>query len=335
MARLCIVPGKLQGIGGPASFQRKLTNGFIKRGIEVTYDLNDEPYDAVLLINATRQLVKLWQRKRRGIRVVQRLGGINWVHRYLQATFRAYLLAELRNLNMRFVRSLVADHVVYQSHFVSDWWGRKHGAPKVASTIIYNGVDLTQFHPEGARYQSKADVCILSVEGTQGADPFDIAVHLAQALEERGVQVELLIFGRTGDDTRSRLAEHSFVSFKGQIPSSELPFFYRGATFLIFADIIPAGCPNSVIEALACGTPVLGYRAGVLAEMLNDSAGRCVECRGDPWKGKPPGNLEGMVRAACELLGDRNRFQQGARSLAEERYGLDKMVDSYCAVLFG
>ena len=332
MARLCIVPGKLQGIGGPASFQRKLTNGLIKRGVEVTYDLNDEPYDAVLVINGTRHFARLWRCKTQGIRIVQRLGGINWLHRYLPVGFRGYLLAEIRNLNMRLIRSFIADHIVYQSHFVKNWWNRTHGARKVGSTITYNGVDLTQFNPQGPEYQSQAEVCILSVEGTQGADPFDVAVQLAQGLEESGLRIELLMFGNPWKDAQSRFAQYSFVNYRGPVRNSELPFFFRGATFLIATDII-AACPNSVIEALACGTPVLGYKAGVLPEMLNDSAGRCVECHGDPWKGEPPGTLEGMVSAACELLGDRDRFQQGARSLAEERYGLDRMVDAYVEVL--
>lgn len=328
---MCI-PTRLSGIGGPALFQRKLTTGLIKRGIKVTYDLDDVPYNAVLVINGTRQFATLWRRKKQGIRIVQRLGGINWLHRYLLVGLRGYLLGEIGNLNMRLIRSFIADHIVYQSHFVRNWWNRKYGAPKAASTIIYNGVDLTQFHSQGPKYQSWADVCIVSVEGNQGVDLFDIAVQLARGLKEKGLRIELLMFGNPWKDAQSRFTQYPFVNFRGPVPNSELPYFYRGATFYISTDII-AACPNSVIEALACGTPVLGYKAGVLPELLAESAGQCVECYGNPWKGEPPGNSEGMVRAALELIEGWDRFHHGARSLAEERYELDQMVNAYLEVL--
>lgn len=335
MARICIVPGKLQTIGGPTSFRRKLTIGLMQKGIEVTYDLDDEPYDAILVINGTRYLTKLWRCRRKGAKIVQRLGGINWLHRYLPVGFRGYLMAEIRNLNMRLIRAFIADHIVYQSHFVKNWWNKKYGMPKVTSSVIYNGVDLAQFNPQGPRYKSQADVCIISVEGTQGIDPFDIAIHLAQELEQKGLRVELLMFGNPWKNTQSKLAQYHFVKFKGSVPSSELPYFYRGATFYISTDILTAACPNSVIEALACGTPVLGYKTGVLPELLDDSAGRCVECYGDPWKGEKPGNLQGMVRAALELMANWDRFHYGTRKLAEEQYSLERMVESYCQVLLG
>jgi glycosyltransferase involved in cell wall biosynthesis len=333
MQRICIVAGKLQGIGGPASFQRKLTMGLEQRGIEVTYDLDDEPCDAVLIINGTRHITRLWRCKRKGIRIVLRLGAINWLHRYLKVGLRGYLMAEIRNLNMRLIRSFITDHTVYQSRFVKELWERRYGVLGKPSAIIYNGVDLVQFNPEGPRYQSHADVCIISVEGSQGADPFDIAIQLGLGLEERGKKVELLIFGKPLNNARSRFAQYPLAKFMGVVPNSELPYFYRGATFYVSTDILTAACPNSVIEALACGTPVLGYRASVLPEMLDGLAGRCVETQGDPWKGEPPGNDEGMVNAALELIDRENDFRYNARKLAEERYGLEKMVDMYVEVL--
>jgi glycosyltransferase involved in cell wall biosynthesis len=245
------------------------------------------------------------------------------------------LLEEIRNLIMRLIRASMADHIVYQSRFAKDWWERTYGKPEKGTSIIYNGADLAQFSPDGPRYQSKADICIISVEGTQGADPFDIAIQVGRSLEERGRKVELLMFGTPWNNAQSQLGKYPFINFMGTIANSQLPYFYRGATFYLSTDII-AACPNSVIEALACGTPVLGYKAGVLPEMLGDrSAGRCIECDGDPWKGESPANLEGMVNAALEIAKNTEPFRVAARRLAEERYGLDQMVDAYMEVLLG
>ena len=41
----------------------------------------DDPSDAILVIAGTRNLLPLWRARRRGVRIVQRLDGINWIHR--------------------------------------------------------------------------------------------------------------------------------------------------------------------------------------------------------------------------------------------------------------
>ena len=63
------------------SFQYKLADGLQARGIQVCQDLSDTPYQAVLVIGGTRALAGLWRLRRRGIPVVQRLDGMNWLHR--------------------------------------------------------------------------------------------------------------------------------------------------------------------------------------------------------------------------------------------------------------
>ena len=103
MNRICIVPGGM-GIGGPASFRRKLTAGLESRNIAVTFDLDDTPYDAVLVINGTRQLAKLLRCKRKGIRIVQRLGLPNNPRYHLTFGFKWYLNAIKPNWVMTFIR---------------------------------------------------------------------------------------------------------------------------------------------------------------------------------------------------------------------------------------
>ncbi|GIW50666.1 MAG: hypothetical protein KatS3mg081_0021 [Gemmatimonadales bacterium] len=81
-------------------------------------------------------------------------------------------------------------------------------------------------------------------------------------------------------------------------------------------------------------TPVLGYKLGVLPEIVDESAGYLVQADGDPFKGEAPGNVEGLVEAALALLDRRYEYSQGARTLAEKRFDLERMVDEYYKVLF-
>ncbi len=320
-------------IGGPSSFVRKMATGLERRGIGVTYSLADRLYDAVLVVNATRELGALWRCKHEGIRIVQRLGGLNWAHRFLPVGWRGFFLAEVRNLMMRFVRDYLADAVIYQSHFGKDMWERKYGSSPVPCAIVYNGVDLSLFSPDGTRYQSLAPNCLISVEGTLGNDPWLIAFQAAQRLIEQGKRVELLMFGAPSFGVEAKLRQYPFVNLKGLIPNAELPSFYRAATSYVSTDVI-AWCPNSVIEALACGTPVIGFRVGALPEMLGALSEQwCVEYGSNPWRMEEPLGIRKLADVIPKLQANQKDAAKAARQLAEERYGLEQMVDHYLEIL--
>jgi glycosyltransferase involved in cell wall biosynthesis len=89
-----------------------------------------------------------------------------------------------------------------------------------------------------------------------------------------------------------------------------------------------------VIEALACGLPVVSFDTGALSELVTGDAGRIVAYGGDPWRLDPP-DVDGLARAASELLGDLPRFRLAARQRAEAAFGLDDMVQAYLDVLLG
>jgi hypothetical protein len=89
LSRVCLVP-YARHVGGPASFQGKFAAGLERRGVQVCYSLDDLPYDAVLVVGGTRQLGKLRRARQQGIPVVQRLNGMNWLHRKLPTGVRHY-----------------------------------------------------------------------------------------------------------------------------------------------------------------------------------------------------------------------------------------------------
>jgi glycosyltransferase involved in cell wall biosynthesis len=103
---------------------------------------------------------------------------------------------------------------------------------------------------------------------------------------------------------------------------------------LLFSADINAACPNSVIEALACGLPVAAFATGALPELVTGDSGRVVPYGGEPWKLEKP-DLPALVNAAAEILDDQPRFRAAARQRAEEAFGLDGMIEKYLDVLIG
>jgi glycosyltransferase involved in cell wall biosynthesis len=121
------------------------------------------------------------------------------------------------------------------------------------------------------------------------------------------------------------------VRWHGVVPPDSVPSYNRSAHVLFSSDLLPA-CPNSVIEALACGLPVLAFDTGALPEIVKNDAGRLAAYGGDPWRLDPP-DLDGLAQAVAEVLGDRARFSAGARRRAEEFFSLDRMVQGYLDAL--
>ncbi len=117
------------------------------------------------------------------------------------------------------------------------------------------------------------------------------------------------------------------------MPHEQIPALDRSAHLLYSADL-NAACPNSVIEALACGLPVAAFATGALPELVTGDSGRLVPYGGDPWKLDKP-DIPALAQAAAEILQDQARFRMAARQRAEEAFGLDTMVDRYLDVLLG
>lgn len=344
--RVCLVP-RLSGVGGMVSFQARLAAGLAQRGIQVCYDLDDRPYAAVLVIGGTRHLAGLWRARREGLAVVQRLDGMNWVHRLKRTGLRHTLRAEYGNWLLALTRSRLATGIIYQSRFSKDWWERVYGPTPVPSRVVYNGVDLELFNPEGAHERPADCARLLLVEGSLmgGYETgLEVAVGFAEALDRRIRQdlpaaalngVELMVVGRVAEDLRQRWAQRSQVPLRwvGLVPGERIPYIDRSAHLLYSADV-NAACPNSVIEALACGLPVIAFATGALAELVPETAGRVVPYGGDPWKLEPP-DLLTLADAAAELLRGGERYRRAARSRAEAAFGLNEMVDQYVDALLG
>lgn len=347
--RVCVVP-LLSGVGGMVSFREKLLAGLNARGIQACRDLDDRPYRAVLVIGGTRQLGKLWRARREGVRIVQRLDGMNWLHRRLRTGARHYLRAEYGNRLLGFVRARLADRIVYQSQFSCRWWDQASGVVHQPSKIIYNGVDLKVFSPYEPQTPPADRIRIVLVEGSlMGGYELGLehAVRLAVGLtrqEELAHShnvVELMVVGRVPQDIQQRWeawaadeASHKVsIRWAGMVPHIDIPAIDRSAHMLFSADL-NAACPNSVIEALACGTPVVAYDTGALPELVTSESGKIAPYGGNPWNLDPP-DLEALIASAIQVLEEGERLRKGARAQAEDYFKLDTMVDAYQEVMLG
>lgn len=331
---LCFA-SRIEGHAGPAAFQSRLVDGLRQRGLVVSYLPDCRPGRPLLIVGGTRRIAQVWSAKRAGSLVVQRLNGMNWIHRRRRTGLRHYLKAEWSNWLLRFTRRRLADAVVYQSLFVRDWWEREAGGVEAESAVIYNGVPLEKFKPGGLSLPEDR-IRILLVEGNLGGG-YEIGLRWAMELaallrQQTGTRVEVAVAG--APSSKIQMAGHAAdSSWLGVLTPAEVAQEHQRSHLLFASDLHPA-CPNSVLEALASGLPVLAFDTGALSEILDEQSGVLVDYGSNPWNVDPP-DIAGLAAGAREILDNRPSLSEGARRRAEKFFGQQAMVENYIQAIEG
>jgi glycosyltransferase involved in cell wall biosynthesis len=164
---------------------------------------------------------------------------------------------------------------------------RNHGAAADRITTIPNGVDCTTFRPLD-RQETRRKLglpedakIILSVGELLELKGFHVLVDALPEIQKRFPGALLVIVGGPGRFGRDYTAEikrriqqqnlTSSVLLAGPRPHDELVRWYNAADVLALLSS-REGSPNVVMEALACGTPVVATPVGSVPDQLGDPA---------------------------------------------------------------
>lgn len=201
----------------------------------------------------------------------------------------------------------------------------------VASKVIPNGVDLKVFH-SADRVEARKDlgipvdakIVLFAANGIRKNIWKDYGT-LQSALAEiakTGAKVLCIALGDAAPPERIDDVEIRFVPY--QRDPKTVARFYQAADLYLHparADTFP----TTVLEALACGTPVVATAVGGIPEqVVEGETGFLV----------PVGDARAMAGRILNLLADeglRLRMGREAAEDAAQRFGLERMVEDYLA----
>lgn len=331
-----IIPD-VKGLGGPASFHQKFAAGAEKRGIKITYDLNHPDLKSVLVIAGSKHLDLLARVKKRGIPIYQRLDGMNWIHRKRFTGVKHYLRSEINNWILQTIRVRLASAIIYQSEFSNWWWSDQYGELDKPISIIYNGIDLEKYSPDWDNTPLQREIKILVVEGHL-KNGVEIGLYNAiRAIRDwdnyEGKPIKIQVASDVPQPIREKVNQMvpGRVTWLGVLPRAKIPEVMQKSDIYFSVELNPA-CPNSVIESLACGLPVLAFESGAIRELVDDSSGVIMPYGGDIWKLDPADTTQ-MTQSGSRILANVEAYRQHARKRAEEHFGLDGMVEKYLGML--
>ena len=149
-----------------------------------------------------------------------------------------------------------ADAVVAVSQFTKEETISLVGVPAERIRVIPNGVDAV-FTPDGPRVEGDYVLTVATLEPRK---------NLARAVEAAGIAgIELRAVGARG------WGGVDVPGWVGEVPDAELAALYRGARCVLYPSLYEGfGLP--VLEAMACGTPVVTSRGTALEEVAGGAA---------------------------------------------------------------
>ncbi len=218
----------------------------------------------------------------------------------------------------------------------SDWLMKKVQKSIVSQALIEarvipNGIDLSLFTP-GNREESRdvlglpkdSNVVLFAAHGIR-ENPWKDYTALRAAIEvlaskKNNRKLLFVALGDTGEEEKRENVSLRFVPLERR--ERVVAGYFRAADLYVHPARIDT-FPTSILEALACGTPVVATRVGGIVEQIEEGVtGYLVE----------PGDAHAIAHGIEQLLGDddlRRRMGVRGAEVAERRYDRKHQADEY------
>lgn len=186
--------------------------------------------------------------------------------------------------------------------------------------VVRNGLDLAQF--DMTQMCVNGPVRIIGIGSLLPIKRWDRLLMAAVALKRKKFSFVVDIAGsgplREPLEKQARdLGVLDCVTFRGH--TDDVPSLISTSTFLAHTSDVE-GCPNAVMEAMACGRPVVAMDAGDISSLVDDGQTGFVVRLGDDEK---------LVDRMATLINDRRlcqRMGEAGRIKAEREFGMDRLI---------
>ena len=155
-------------------------------------------------------------------------------------------------------------------------------APKQPIDIIFNGVDTKRFFPAFEKRPSAEFIITPGASRVTSRKGLRYLIEAVALLAPRFPQLRLKIMGDSDGNERTlldaivkELHVEDKVVFIGRVPREATVQYYQEASVFVLPSL-NEGMSNALLEALACGLPVIMTPTGGAAELIEEGKNGCI-----------------------------------------------------------
>ncbi len=144
-------------------------------------------------------------------------------------------------------------------------WGPKNDG---CHTTIVNGADREYFYPAGntMMLKPKAKIRCITTGYFRNLDQLEPIIKACDLLKEQ-MLMELTVLGPVDNPVLKDYLKREYIVHKTTSNIRILANALRSSHIFIYSHLNPP-CPNSVIEAVSCGLPIVSFDSGSMRELL-------------------------------------------------------------------
>jgi glycosyltransferase involved in cell wall biosynthesis len=206
----------------------------------------------------------------------------------------------------------------------------KEMAPDLPIRVIPNAIDLSAFTPPLQR-ETEGPVRLLYVgrfNTFKSVETLVTAVGRLSHLEVGEFELNLVGEGEQRPVLERMVSDLGLtrrVNFLGWVARDCIADHYRRADIFVTATTWE-GMPNTVLEAMACGLPIVGTQASGLRDLVHDDINGYLVPIKDP---------DALAEALARLVDngyERRRMGRESRKLAEREFAWEYIAEQYTRV---
>lgn len=253
----------INDIGGPSTFMINLKDFLISKSFKFQSNPGRINTTNGIFFPITYDKFTLSYFKKNNLPIIQRLDGIYYPQKHGSKYIN--LNKDIKDIYLNY-----STHVIFQSEYCKRQCFKILGIlPEDKYSIIYNGTNKKIFYP--GEYEEKLNrndkIKLITTGNFRNLDMIEPIILALDNLVNK-YEFELTIIGPVINREIIRLIKNkSYIRYIKKLNLKKIAIYLRESDIFIYSHLNPP-CPNSVIEAISCGMPVISFDSGSMSELL-------------------------------------------------------------------
>jgi len=284
--------------GGPMSFMNNLQIYLERIGYPYAHSI-EEAHSIFFPISFPYGMLN--KIKQKGGYIIQRLDGIYYPSKH-------GLQYKKLNQDIQKIYINYADHIIFQSQYSRKQCLAMLGEPK-SHSLILNGVHKHIFYPGKncgeIRNQKMKFITTGYFRNLDMIEPVVLALDLLR----NKFDFEFTVVGPVVNSKIESYLQRDYIHYIDLKTHEELAALLRSCHIFLYSHLNPP-CPNSVIEAVSCGLPVVGFDSGSMSELLFFSKELLAPVSNDLFQRYEDFDYKKLSEKICQCVNDYTNYKK-------------------------